>query len=47
MSEQADTVAELEHEIRSRLKVGVTAADVDHSRVLSARQREIAQHPAD
>src|SRR3954453_17174249 len=43
MGEQADAIAELEHEVRPRLKVGVAAANVDHDRSLLARQVEIAQ----
>ena len=46
MGEQADAVAELEHEVRPRLKVGVAAANVDHDRSLLARQVEIAQQSA-
>ena len=46
MGEQADAVAELEHEVRPRLEVGVAATNVDHHRGLVAGQVEVAEHPA-
>ena len=45
VGEQADAVAELEHEIRSRHDVGVAAPDVGNDRRLVARQFEVADRP--
>ena len=47
IGEQADAVAELEHEVRPRQQVGVAAADLDDERSLLPRQVEIAERSAD
>ena len=45
MGQQADAIAELEHEVRARLEIGVAAADVNHHGSLLAGQLEITERP--
>ena len=47
MGEQADAVAELEHEVGPRQDVGVAAAHLGDDRGLLSRQFEVADRPAD
>jgi hypothetical protein len=46
MGEQPDPVAELEHQVRPRVEVGVATANLYHDRRLLARQIEIYQRTA-
>ena len=47
MSEQADAIAVLEHEVRAGKEIGVAASHLNHARRLVARQRELAELLAD